>query len=128
MPGWKAGVEEGSRALSPCCLSRGKGPRVPWGTQVLSQHHRGCFTQARGVRDAELTRGQGLSPQLLLPAVLTPWTSRATFHLPVGKEQRWRVSRGEQSAHLPSEVGSMEAGLEHRILSRRPCLAPGRNL
>lgn len=28
----------------------------------------------------------------------------------------WRA----ECFHLPSEVGSMEAGLEHRILSRRP--------
>ena len=26
VPGWKASAEEGSWALSPCCLSRGKCP------------------------------------------------------------------------------------------------------
>ena len=121
VPGWKAGAGEGSWALSPCCLSRGK-CRVPWGTRVPSQHGaERTFHPGPGVRTRAAPKTGPLPaaapPRQSRPVDLTGCLRAFLFGRTSTVGEPWRAERFD----LPSEVGSMEAGLECRIWSRRPC-------
>lgn len=67
VPGWKAGVEEGSRgALTPCCLKRGRHPYALGDPGPVPAQCREDVLPGPGVRTG-LTQGEVPSPRLLLP-------------------------------------------------------------
>lgn len=108
VPGWKAGVEEGSRgALTPCCLKRGRRPYALGDPGPVPAQCREDVLPGPGVRTrADPRRGA-------LPTAAAPRRSRGRLVLmrgpdglprsaPIRKE--WRCWCAVESRALPSPV------------------------